>query len=94
MPKLNLEQLQSRLRFGWAAVVELIRNAATAALIVGLVVAGAGVVAFLAIGIPAALLALVATVDEGILRQGRTRIDVPRRNRRPKIANRPPGVQA
>jgi O-antigen/teichoic acid export membrane protein len=54
--------LQSRLRFGWAALIELARQAVSTGLIVVLVLAGSGVVAFLAIAIPAGLGSLAFTV--------------------------------
>jgi len=54
--------LQTRMRFGIASAIELGRGVLTAALLVVLVIAGAGVLAFLAIIIPAALLSLIATV--------------------------------
>lgn len=54
--------LQSRLRFGWAALIELIRQALVAGLIVALVVLDGGVLAFLAAGVPAAVVALGVTV--------------------------------
>lgn len=54
--------LQSRLRFGWAALIELLRQFVSTGLIVLLVLAGAGTVSFLAVGIPAGLFALVLTV--------------------------------
>ena len=64
--------LQTRLRFGLASAIELARGVVTALLIVGLVIAGAGVVAFLAIIIPAAVFALALTVyvvrDSTVLR--------------------------
>lgn len=53
--------LQSALRFGWAASVELLRQAVYVLVIVALVVAGAGLLPFFAAPIPAAILALVAT---------------------------------
>lgn len=49
--------LQSRLRFGWAATIEVLRQAITTALIVALVIAGGGVVIFLSMAIPASLCA-------------------------------------
>jgi O-antigen/teichoic acid export membrane protein len=55
--------LQSRLRFGWAALIELLRQFVSTGLIVLLVLAGAGVVSFLAVGIPAGLAALVLTLS-------------------------------
>ena len=54
--------LQTRLRFGLASAIDLARGALTAALIVVLVLLGAGVVAFLVIIIPAALLSLLLTM--------------------------------
>lgn len=54
--------LQSRLRFGWAALIELVRQLVTMTLIVGLVLARANVVAFLAVTIPAGFVGLVLTV--------------------------------
>lgn len=54
--------LQSRLRFGWVALIEFGRGLVWVALIVALVLAGGGVNAFLALAIPAGLAALVATV--------------------------------
>jgi O-antigen/teichoic acid export membrane protein len=54
--------LQSRLRFGWATVVDLLRQLAATILLVALVVAGAGVLAFFAVGIPVGLLGLGLTV--------------------------------
>jgi O-antigen/teichoic acid export membrane protein len=54
--------LQSQLRFGWATLVDLLRQVLTAGLIVVLVIADAGVVEFLAVSIPAGLVALVLTV--------------------------------
>jgi O-antigen/teichoic acid export membrane protein len=54
--------LQSRLRFGWAALIELARQVVTVALIVALVLAGAGVLSFLAVAIPAGVVGLVLTV--------------------------------
>ena len=53
--------LQSSLRFGWAAAIEVLRQLVSVLLIVGLVVMGATVVPFLAVPIPACLVALVAT---------------------------------
>jgi O-antigen/teichoic acid export membrane protein len=54
--------LQSRLRFGWAAVIDLLRQLAFTALIVLLVVIGAGLLSFLAVGIPTGLLGLALTL--------------------------------
>ena len=54
--------LQSRLRFGWATLIDLLRQVAVTALIVVLVIAGAGLLSFLAVGIPAGLVALALTL--------------------------------
>lgn len=54
--------LQARLRFGLASAIDLSRGLLTVLLIVALVLLDAGVLAFLAIVIPAALLALVLTM--------------------------------
>jgi O-antigen/teichoic acid export membrane protein len=54
--------LQARLRFGAAAAIEFGRGLLTTVLIVVLVVSDAGVLAFLAIIIPAAVAGLLATV--------------------------------
>lgn len=54
--------LQTRMRFGIASAIELGRGALTAALLIVLVVAGAGVLAFLVIVIPATLLSLLVTI--------------------------------
>lgn len=51
--------LQSALRFGWAAAIEILRQAFGVLLIVMLVLAGAQVLPFLAVPIPACLVALV-----------------------------------
>jgi O-antigen/teichoic acid export membrane protein len=53
--------LQSRLRLGWLTAAELLRQVVTVALIVGLIVAGAGLLAFLAVPIPAGVAILVVT---------------------------------
>jgi O-antigen/teichoic acid export membrane protein len=54
--------LQSRLRFGWASLIELARQLVGTVLVIVLVLAGAGVLSFLAIAIPAGVVALVLTV--------------------------------
>jgi O-antigen/teichoic acid export membrane protein len=54
--------LQSRLRFGWAALLDLLRQAMMTALIIVLVLVGAGVVPLLATTIPAGVATLVLTV--------------------------------
>jgi O-antigen/teichoic acid export membrane protein len=54
--------LQSTLRFGWVAAADLLRNAITTALIVALVLAGAGIVPLLAVIAPACLAALLLTI--------------------------------
>jgi O-antigen/teichoic acid export membrane protein len=53
--------LQSSLRFGWVSATELLRQIVTVALIVALVLAGAGLVALLGIPIVAGLVTLAAT---------------------------------
>jgi O-antigen/teichoic acid export membrane protein len=53
--------LQGDLRFGWSALIGIARQVLSVALIVGLVLAGAGIVPFLAVAIPANLLALLMT---------------------------------
>lgn len=53
--------LQSRLRFGWAAAIELLRQSLSTGLIVALVVLGARTLPFLAATVPAGLVALVLT---------------------------------
>lgn len=54
--------LQSRLRFGWVTATDLIRQAVSVALIVALVLAGAGLVPLLAVAIPAAAVSLAVTI--------------------------------
>jgi len=54
--------LQSRLRFGWAALIDLTRQAMTTGLIVALVLLDGGVMAFLATAIPSGIVALAITV--------------------------------
>jgi O-antigen/teichoic acid export membrane protein len=54
--------LMVQLRLGWVTVLELLRQAVLVVGIVVLVALGAGVLPFLAVQIPAALVALVATV--------------------------------
>jgi O-antigen/teichoic acid export membrane protein len=54
--------LQSRLRFGWASAVELLRQFVSVTLIIALVLAGAGLVPLLAVAIPAAAVSLAATI--------------------------------
>jgi O-antigen/teichoic acid export membrane protein len=53
--------LQGELRFGWAALIDIARQAVSVALIVVLVVAGATLLPFFAVTIPAGLVALVLT---------------------------------
>ncbi len=62
MQLLLVVDLQSRLRFGWAALVELARGVVGIALIIALVLAGEGTVPLLAVAIPAGLAALALTV--------------------------------
>ncbi|HZO59456.1 MAG TPA: oligosaccharide flippase family protein [Solirubrobacterales bacterium] len=50
--------LQADLRFGWITVAEVLRQAIAAVLIVALVIAGAGIVPFIATQIPAGIVAL------------------------------------
>lgn len=54
--------LQGSLRFGLVTVTDLVRQVVTVALMIGLVLAGADVVAFLAVGIVAGLVAVAMTV--------------------------------
>jgi O-antigen/teichoic acid export membrane protein len=54
--------LQARMRFGWMASAEILRQALTAAIVIALVLAGAGVVSFLAVGIPAGAASLALTI--------------------------------
>jgi O-antigen/teichoic acid export membrane protein len=53
--------LQAQLRLGWVTVADLVRQAVLVAMLVLLVVGGAGIVPFLAAGIPAGVVALVLT---------------------------------
>jgi O-antigen/teichoic acid export membrane protein len=54
--------LMTRLRFGWVAAADLLRQVVTVIGVVTLVAVGAGLVPFLALSIPAALAALALTV--------------------------------
>jgi O-antigen/teichoic acid export membrane protein len=54
--------LQAQLRFGWAAAAELVRQAVNVALLVSLVLAGAGLLPLLAVAIPASAVSLAFTV--------------------------------
>jgi O-antigen/teichoic acid export membrane protein len=54
--------LQSQLRFGWASAIELLRQVVSVALIVALVIVGAGLVPLLAISIPAGAVSLAVTI--------------------------------
>ena len=54
--------LQAKMRFGWMAAAEVLRQALTAATVVALVIAGAGVVPFLAAGILAGGASLALTL--------------------------------
>lgn len=54
--------LQSELRFGWASLADLIRQVVNVALLVALVLAGAGIVPLLAAAIPAAAVSLLVTI--------------------------------
>ena len=54
--------LQGRLRFGWTAALDLVRQALIVVLIVAAVLAGAGVVPFLWITVPVGVVVLAMTV--------------------------------
>ena len=54
--------LQAELRFGWVTAADLVRQFVTFAAIVALVLAGAGLLPFLAVAIPASLAALALTI--------------------------------
>lgn len=54
--------LQADLRFGWVSVLDLVRQATTVVFILALIVAGAPLLALLAVPLPAALVTLGATV--------------------------------
>jgi O-antigen/teichoic acid export membrane protein len=54
--------LQAELRFGWVTALELVRQATLVLFLVGLVLAGAGIVPLLAAQIPAGIAALALTV--------------------------------
>jgi O-antigen/teichoic acid export membrane protein len=54
--------LQSELRFGWASAADLVRQVVNVALLVALVLSGAGLVALLAVAIPASGVSLVFTL--------------------------------
>ncbi len=53
--------LQSRLRLGWVTTIELLRQLTFVTLVIVFVVLGAGMLAFLAMAIPAAAVALIVT---------------------------------
>jgi len=53
--------LQGELRFGWASVIDIARQVVVVGLIVALVVAGAGLLPFFAVSIPAGLVTLALT---------------------------------
>jgi O-antigen/teichoic acid export membrane protein len=74
--------LQAELRFGWATTAELLRQVTLVACVVGLVIAGAGVVPLLAAQLPAGIAALALTV---VLVRG----DVPLRPRAERSVWRP-----
>jgi O-antigen/teichoic acid export membrane protein len=65
-------RLQSELRFGWASAADLVRQVVNVALLVVLILAGAGLVPLLAVAIPASAVSLVFTLavvrDVGQLR--------------------------
>ncbi len=54
--------VQSQLRFGWAALIETVRGVVALGLIIVLVLLGEGIVALLAVAIPAGLAAVALTV--------------------------------
>jgi O-antigen/teichoic acid export membrane protein len=54
--------LQAQLRFGWVSVAELVRQVVNVALLVALVLAGAGLLPLLAVAIPASAVSLALTV--------------------------------
>ncbi len=54
--------LQGELRFGWASAIDLLRQLVNVALVVALVLAGAGIAVLLAATIPASVTSLVVTV--------------------------------
>ncbi len=54
--------LQAQLRFGWVSAAELIRQVVNVALLVSLVLAGAGILPLLAVAIPASAVSLAFTV--------------------------------
>jgi O-antigen/teichoic acid export membrane protein len=60
--------LQGELRFGWASIIDISRQAVAVGLIVLLVIAGAGLLPFFAVTIPAGLVAIVMI---GVLVRGR-----------------------
>jgi O-antigen/teichoic acid export membrane protein len=54
--------LSSRLRFGWASAIELLRQVVNVTLIVTLVLVGAGLLPLLAVALPASAVSLAATI--------------------------------
>jgi len=54
--------LQAQLRFGWMSVAELVRQVVNVAILVSLVLAGAGVLPLLAVAIPASAVSLGCTL--------------------------------
>ncbi|HEY1539259.1 MAG TPA: oligosaccharide flippase family protein [Solirubrobacteraceae bacterium] len=62
--------LQSRLRFGWASLIELARQLVNATLVIVLALTGAGLLTFLAVPVAAGLVSLVLTamLVRGIVR--------------------------
>jgi O-antigen/teichoic acid export membrane protein len=54
--------LQSELRFGWASAADFVRQVVNVALLVALVLSGAGLVTLLAVAIPASGVSLVFTI--------------------------------
>jgi O-antigen/teichoic acid export membrane protein len=54
--------LQAQLRFGWVSVAELLRQAVNVSILVGLVLAGAGVLPLLSVAVPASAVSLAFTL--------------------------------
>jgi O-antigen/teichoic acid export membrane protein len=54
--------LQAELRFGWASAIDLLRQLVSVALLVALILAGAGIVLLLGAALPASLASLMLTV--------------------------------
>ncbi len=54
--------LMAELRFGWVSIIEITRQAVNVALLVALILAGAGVVPLLVVAIPASIVSLALTL--------------------------------